>query len=264
MSRCYCVLLICLACCFSLAPVTSAGAAPDILTIVNQSGLDLLNLRIEQGKEVSFIRLDMPPGAQDDIENPAAMVNIRADLGLMLDTFTGVQLKDRQRLVLCGEHPACLVLEGPGHPATHKKGQRRSLLPQGAAKPVCTLEQFRPGMTMQDVCALLTPDPPRDDNDAVLTGLGFADMLWAARLTPAQSHSADAAAQKIDEQSSRLGHLELWQPLTPASLQKLLGTLYTQGYAPWQAELPGLDMDFSEMADLELSRQKSLLDQALR
>ena len=119
-------------------------------------------------------------------------------------------------------------------------------------------------MTMQDVCALLTPDPPRDDNDAVLTGLGFADMLWAARLTPAQSHSADAAAQKIDEQSSRLGHLELWQPLTPASLQKLLGTLYTQGYAPWQAELPGLDMDFSEMADLELSRQKSLLDQALR
>lgn len=35
-------------------------------------------------------------------------------------------------------------------------------------------------MTMSDVCGLLGSDLPRDDNDAVLTSLGFADLIWAA------------------------------------------------------------------------------------
>ena len=53
-------------------------------------------------------------------------------------------------------------------------------------------------------------------------------------------------------------------PVADRQLQALLQYLYSQGYAPWQAELLGIDMDFTDMADLGLERHKSLLEQALR
>ena len=61
----------------------------------------------------------------------------------------------------------------------------------------------------------------------------------------------------------RLGHLELRQHLTDANLAALLRTLYSQGYAPWQAELPGLDMNFTEMTDMDTAKQKDILQRAL-
>ena len=76
-------------------------------------------------------------------------------------------------------------------------------------------------MTMNDVCSLLEPDPPRDDNDAVLTSLGFAGMVWAARLAPSQSSGGSGSLSGRD----RLGHLELRQHLTDANLAALLRTL---------------------------------------
>ena len=239
-----------------LAVLPAHAAVP--LGIVNATTGDLLNLRLDNGREVSFIRLDMPPGGQDEMENPAGTCDIRADLGLGLANFRAVPLKGLQRLVFCGEHPACLRLDRPGQPAAHMKGRYTSLLPQEGGKPVCNFEQFRPGMAMAEVCALLPADSPRDDNDAILTSLGFAQQLWAARLTPAQPQDSASSGP------ARLGHLELRQPLSPSHLHALLQTLYTQGYAPWQAELPGIDMNFTEMGDLGVERHKSLLEQAIR
>ncbi|MBQ4567493.1 MAG: peptidoglycan glycosyltransferase [Desulfovibrio sp.] len=242
-----------------LTALPASAAAP--LGIVNDTTADLLNLRLDNGREVSFIRLDMPPGGQDDMENPQEVCDIRADFGLGLANFHAVPLKEVQRLVFCAEHPACLKLERPGHAASHLRGKYRSLLPQPGDTPVCHFEQFRPGMTMEEVCTLLPADTLRDDNDAILTSLGFAGQLWAARLSPAHPQST-ASARKGGP--ATLGHLELRQPLSGQKLQALMQHLYRQGYAPWQAELPGIDMDFAEMADLGLERHKSLLEEALR
>lgn len=253
-----CLMPICfIYCLFWLSPV-QAEPGQGTLTINNQNCLDLINLRFEKKGEIFFVRLDLPPKAYDDIENPAVTIDIRADWGLMLDSFPAVPLDTVKHLTFCGEHQTCLILERAGRSPEHRQGRRQYLLPQNDARPVCMLSQFKPGMTMQDVCSLFSPDPPRDDNEAILTGLGFADMLWAARLTPAQSTPAAAEGHSI------LGHLELRRPLDAKDLHSLLQTLYRQGYAPWQAELPGLDMDFSEMTDVPLPRKKSLLEQALQ
>lgn len=260
---CLCLALACLFCFLTAADTAMAQKEPDILTVVNQSSRDLLNIRFQNKKEISFIRLDMSPGAQEDIENPGIATELRADTGLYLETFAKVPLNAVQRLIFCGEHSACLILEKSGHKPYHQQGQRLSLLPQDGDRPVCNLEQFSPGMSMRDVCALLSPDLPRDDNEALLTGLGFAGMTWAARLSPAHAET-DSRQQPAPDGQSLLGHLELRRPLEVKDLQKLFLHLYSQGYTPWQAELPGLDMDFTEMADMNAARHKSLLAQALR
>ncbi|MGE9985774.1 peptidoglycan glycosyltransferase [Desulfovibrio sp. SGI.169] len=242
-------------------PAERPSASPTAsLTISNQSRHDLLNIRFRQGRSMYFARLDMAPGARDDIENPGGTADLRVDTGLAFWFFKAVPLNQARRLTFCGEHTACLILEQSDNISRHLAATVQSLLPAGLSRPVCSLNQFRPGMTMQEVCSLLAPDSPRDDNDAVLTSLGFAGMVWAARLAPGQPAGADSSPSGHD----RLGHLELRRELTAATLDSLLQTLYAQGYAPWQAELPGLDMNFTEMTDQDTARQKDILHQALR
>ena len=253
------LLLLCALACALPAESPSAASPPANLTISNQSSYDLLNIHFRQGRSMYFVRLDMAPGARDDIENPGVTADLRVDTGLAFWFFKAVPLNQARRLTFCGEHAACLILEQVNKISRHLSGTVQSLLPEELSRPVCTLDQFRPGMAMSDVCSLLDPDPPRDDNDAVLTSLGFAGMVWAARLAPGQPSPDDHRLNGHD----RLGHLELRRQLTAATLDSLLRTLYAQGYVPWQAELPGLDMNFTEMTDLDTAKQKDILRQTL-
>ena len=46
-------------------------------------------------------------------------------------------------------------------------------------------------------------------------------------------------------------------------LDKLMQSLYDQKYSPWQAELPGLDINFTQMPSMDLAKQKDMLRQVL-
>lgn len=252
-------LLCAFLCALSLAQAPAA-AEDAALTISNQSSGDLLNIRFTSKRNVFFVRLDMQPGGRDEIENPGGTADLRLDTGLALCIFKAVPIGQARRLTFCGDHAACLILDMRNKISRHFSGTVQSLLPGADGRPVCALDQFRPGMRMSEVCGLLGSDPPRDDNDAVLASLGFAGLTWAARLLPGQPPAAGkASAQGPD----RLDHLELRRPLNAENLAALLRTLYTQGYRPWQAELPGLDMNFTEMTDLDLVKQKGILQKSL-
>ena len=60
-----------------------------------------------------------------------------------------------------------------------------------------------------------------------------------------------------------LEHVELRQKLSDQRLDALLASLYNMGYRPWQAELPGLDMNFTEMPVADQKRQMEILHMAL-
>ena len=259
----------------------SAQAAPAPaarLSISNQTRQDLLNIRFRSGPRVFFLRLDMAPGQRDEVENPGGVADMRVDTGLQFWAFPAVPVGEARRMTFCGDHEACMVLELLDGISRHVDGKVQELVPAPGSTPVCELSQFRPGMTMSDVCSLLHLDAPRDDNDAVLEGLGFAGQLWAARLIPGSGESGDAAdgadnpdgTGGTDVGDARtmgheyLEHLELRRPLEQQTLEQLLGTLYGQGLTPWQAEFPGLDMDFTEMPDLTAEKKRQVLDQALR
>ena len=240
------------------AHIAKPGPEPQILSIVNATGEDVLSMGFQTGKNVHFVRLDRPPGGKDDIENPGALTNLRVDTGLALWLFKDVPLNKAQKLTLrMGEKPT-LELAAPKAEPQRLAGEVQSLLPGPDAGPVCTLERFRPGMPMKDVCALLSATPQRDDNDAVLASLGFAGMVWAARLEPAQPEGkpGNKAAQVLD-------HMELRRKLDKETLEKLMQSLYDQKYSPWQAELPGLDINFTQMPSMDLAKQKDMLHQVL-
>ncbi len=252
--------LLCLFLCALSLAQTPAAAEDAALTISNQSSGDLLNIRFTSDRHVFFVRLDMQPGGQDEIENPGGTADLRLDTGLAFCSFKAVPLGQTRRLTFCGDHAACLILDMRNKISRHFNGTVQSLLPGPDSRPVCALDQFRPGMSMSEVCGLLPPDPPRDDNDAVLAGLGFAGLTWAARLSPGQP---PAAGKPSAQGPDLLDHLELRRPLTAENLAVLLRSLYAQGYRPWQAELPGLDMNFTEMTALEPVKQKDILQKAL-
>ena len=116
---------------------------------------------------------------------------------------------------------------------------------------------------LEDACALLEKDPLRDDGGAVLTSLGFADMVWAARLTPYTPGDDNVEAFPVKAGGEVLEHVELRQKLSDQRLDALLASLYNMGYRPWQAELPGLDMNFTEMPVADQKRQMEILHMAL-
>ena len=246
----------------------SAQAAPTPaarLGISNQTRQDLLNIRFRSGPKVFFLRLDMAPGQRDEVENPGGVADMRVDTGLEFWVFPAVPVGEARRMTFCGDHTACMVLELLDGGSRHVNGEVRNLVPAPGSRPVCELSQFRPGMTMSDVCSLLHPDAPRDDNDAVLEGLGFAGQLWAARLIPGSGGGdADDGGDARAVGHEYLEHLELRRPLEKQTLEQLLGTLYGQGLTPWQAEFPGLDMDFTEMPDLSAEKKREVLDEAVR
>ena len=98
--------------------------------------------------------------------------DLRVDTGLAFWFSKAVPLAQARRLTFCGDHTACLILEQKNNISRHINGNAQSLLPGELSRPVCTLDQFRPGMTMNDVCSLLEPDPP-GTTMTVLTSLGF-------------------------------------------------------------------------------------------
>ncbi|MBB5142647.1 peptidoglycan glycosyltransferase [Desulfovibrio intestinalis] len=246
---------------FLLWSTASMAAAPQNLSIANNTGEDLLNIHLQKGKVTQFMRLDMPPGGSEEIENPGGTVELRLDTGLALWTFSRVPLAQAASLTF-GPQPDTLTLVTGKGDKRQFSARMRSLLPDENSGPVCALDQFRPGMHMKDVCALLDQSPPHDDNDAVLTSLGFAGMVWAARLLPGQAENGKSGIFR-SAGPDRLEHMELRRKLDAATLHKLLTTLYAQGYAPWQAEFPGLDMNFVEMPKSDSARHKEILQQVL-
>lgn len=233
------------------------ATAAETLEIRNQTSGEILNILVEPEKGKSFfLRLDLAPGAAASVENPDCEAALRADTGLQFWSFPPLSLKDIKLLTFCGDHEACVIVEKKNGETGHESGRIANLVPQKGSKPICELSRFRPGMPMKDVCVFLEPDLAEDDNGALLTGLGFAGMLWAARLVPERNGPVSG--------NSILEHLELRKPLTDSDITEILNTLYRQGYTPWQAEFPAMDIDFVDMPKKDDSDAKALLADAVQ
>lgn len=253
MSRSF--LSIALACLLlaAFSPLCRAEQIPASLNIRNNTHMELLSIRFSTPSMESFGRLDLPPGGEDTMERPEGTQDLRLDFGLVLWTFSRIELSHLQGITACSEHNGpCLLLRRDKGKVEHRPGQLRSLLPQDG-RPVCSLTSFRPGMKMDDACALLEKNLLTDENGAVLTSLGFANMVWAARLTPGQGPVRSAV----------LEHLELRQSLSADHLRALLTTLYQQGYCLWQAEFPGMDFNFTEMTAFDEERRRRILQEGV-
>lgn len=206
------------------------------LSIANKTTRDIINIHVSSAEKDFFLRLDLLPGATDSIENPELTADLRVDTGLELWNFQAVNLKQARNLSFFEGKPVFLDLTTVSGKVIRIDGAVQSMVPEHGGQPVCSLEKFHPAMTMKDVCAIFPDEMPRDDNGALLTGLGFAGLTWASRLIPARDENA--------KEDSLLEHLELRRPLAQADTEKLLKHLFQQGYVPWQAEFPGKDEQF--------------------
>lgn len=225
------------------------------LDIANKSSQEILNILAspESGKPQFFWRLDLAPGASDQVENPGGRASLRLDTGLRFILFKNVNLTGASKIAIAGPEGAALAISGKS-PAS-LSGEIKDLVPKPGEKILCELDQFRPRMPMKEVCAILPADAPRDDNGSVITGLSFAGIPWAARLIPAKEGPVSG--------ETRLEHLELRRPLEPGAPFRILSFLESKGYVPWQAEFPGINMDFEDMANQDPAMREKLLRDAL-
>lgn len=239
----------------SAAPAPAAEEVdPPTLSVRNLTGQELLSIRFRAAGQESFARLDLPPSGEDVLENPGGTQEVRLDMGFALWTFSAVRLEALGGFAACGAHaPGCLLLSYRNGREEHRQGEVWNLLPEPGSRPVCALTSFHAGMKMRDACDIVEKNAPRDENGAVLTSLGFADLIWAARLTPGPGDPATAT----------LDHLELRQVLKREHLRVLLQTLSAQGYCLWQAEFPGMDFDFTEMAAIDEEKRHAILEQGV-
>lgn len=217
---------------------SSCHCLADSLAIANHTSQDIINIHIKNQQKDFFLRLDLLPGATDSVENPDVIANLRVDTGLQLWRFNGIDLKTARALSFYPGDPIFLDLASVTGKITRITGTVESLVPGKGSPPVCALDQFHPAMTMKEVCAIFPGQMPRDDNGAILTGLGFAGMTWAGRLIP--SHD------EIATENSLLEHLELRRPLNFIDAENVLKYLFTQGYLPWQAEFPGKEVELGK------------------
>lgn len=217
-----------------------AWAGP--LALINETDSGLLNILVKLPEKELFLRVDLLPGGKEAVENPGGRAALRVDTGLEFWNFPPVGLADSKSLTFCKEHGICLLVAG-SKGSRHIQGQREPLAPGN--KPVCSLDNFHPAMTMGQVCAILPEKMPQDDNGALLTPMGFGGLTWAARLVPVQAGPVTPSTQ--------LEHLELRRRLDADDVARLLDTLMRRGYTPWQAELPGIELAFGPNAD---ARQK--------
>lgn len=226
------VVALCMAGFLGVAAPVCAGP----LTIVNDTPWDIMNILATSsaGGQRFYWRLDMPPRGNDVVDNPEARLSLRVDTGLALCSFPDVPLAHGRRIIFTTKPQVTIEYDAGNTDSV--PGACEPLLPQPGSQPVCNLDKFRPDMPMKDVCAILPEQMPRDDNGSLLTGLGFANMNWAARLVP--------AANAPVSENSLLDHLELRRPLEPETLSTLVNALFQKGYVPWQAEFPGIDMEF--------------------
>lgn len=261
-------LCISVLCCLALAgpfPAVAAQIArpgPELraLDIVNATNEDVLSIGFRNGRGMQFLRLDLAPGGSDNTENPGGSADMRVDTGLALWLFAAVPLEQAVRLTLREAPAPELELTMTGGDTRRIVGEARALLPAPEGRPACALRRFRPGMPMKDVCVLLEGDAPVDDNGALLAGLEFAGLVWAARLEPAPDASESDGRTAGD---AMLNRLELRRRLDQPALGTLFSALYAQNYVPWQAELPGLDINFTRMPAMSAEKQKELLERLL-
>ena len=221
-------LLCAVACCLYAGVVAAKPSIPRsgtadteraTLAVANMTEGDLLGVRFLRDGQEHFARLDLAPGMEDVLENPGGTADLRLDMGFELWFFDKAPLDGVDRLAACHEKDAaCLVLTGHDGAQRHLAGRVRSLLPVPGTRPVCELTRFHSGMRMDEACALVEPHPQRDDNDAVLTSLGFAGLVWAARLSPGR---VDPANPDEDAGQALLDQVELRQRLTPVTLATL-------------------------------------------
>lgn len=239
-----------------LAPLLlgTITACAGSLTISNKTGQDIFNILVTSPKKEFFLRLDLLPNGTDSVEIPGITADLRVDTGLELWTFKTIPLSEARNFSFYPGNPPYLELTETSGKTTRMVATVRKMVPGKGSSPVCTLESFHPAMTMKEVCSILPDEAPRDDNGAVLTGLGFAGITWAARLIPARD-------DEIND-NSLLEHLELRRPLDATDTEKLFAYLFREGYIPWQAEFPGRESEFgntpptrSEEEILNQSRQ---------
>lgn len=227
-----------------------APNAAERLKILNSSGSEIINIQAApKDGEKFFIRLDLSPGASAEVENPGGEAALRVDTGLEFWFFAPLKLAGVRELDFSGD-PLRLLALGAGEERLRLDGRKESLTPEPGDKPVCALESFKPMTPMKDVCRLLPADAPEDDNGSLLAGLGFGGMVWAARLAPARDGSGELCLER----------LELRRPFAEKDLRKLLAHLQKRGYALWQAEFPGQDLDFTPG---ETARDQERLNDAL-
>lgn len=236
---------------FSLACVCNASP----LKIINHTGHDLLNLLARSPGHEYFFRLDLDPDASAEVENPRCAATIRLDSGLHLYNFSELDLADIKALSFGPD--AQLTITTNNGKSRQEKGHVHHLVPRPGDPPVCNLGTFHPAMPMKDVCAVLPGELPRDDNGAIMVGMGFADLIWAARLVP------EPSSPPVPTEDTLLEHMELRTALAPGAVKKVIAHFFKEGYAPWQAELPGLDMEFDENAS-PASQEELLLATLLR
>ena len=254
-SRLLALALLCLAC-FQGQPQASPDKPRSSMLVSNRSRSDLVGVRFVQPQGVSLSKLDLAPGMDEELENPGGEAELRLDLGLELCTFKKVALDGLKTLTLCPEHRGCIVLESGEAAPRHLAGECRSLLPQPGETPVCALDKFRPGMTMRDACGLISA-AYRADDSAYVTSLGYAGLVWSARLYAGGSQAGGDVA------SERLEDIELRQTLTPEHLAAVRTALARQDFVPWQASLPGMEIDFADMGFASPEDREALLKAGL-
>lgn len=217
-----------------------AQAAP--LAIENRTGQEIINILVSGAGREFYLRLDLLPAGRDAVENPDCTASLRLDTGLEFLRFADVPLAPAAKLVF--EAGNCLALAKDGAELARVPATVERLAPGQGDRPVCSLDRFRPAMTMAEVCEILPGAMPRDDNGALLAGLGFAGLTWAARLVPASSGATGDSSGPAGP-DSLLEHLALRRPLALADLAQLLAALGKQGYVPWQADFPGFEISLA-------------------
>lgn len=206
------------------------------LAIVNHTSSDILNIHATNERVKFFIRLDLAPGARDDIENPRDVVDMRVDTGLALWFFDDVNLGEAQSLIFTPD--AVLEIVGKSGATARLVGKISNLVTAGGDRTVCELGKFRPRMPMREVCDILDPNAPVDDSGGVLAPIGFAGLPWAGRFVASTPDDQDG--------DSLLQHMELRRPLSREDVRLVLKHLADLGFVPWQAEFPGKDIDFTQ------------------
>ena len=247
--------LLCLPC-FQVQPQAGPDKPKSAVLISNRSRSDLVGVRFVQPQGVSLSKLDLAPGMEEELENPGGEAELRLDLGLELCTYRKVALDGLKTLTLCPDHRGCIVLKGEAGAPAHLAGECASLLPQPGETPVCALDKFRPGMTMRDACGLISA-AYRADDSAYVTSLGYAGLVWSARLYAGGSQAGG------DATSERLEDIELRQTLTPEHLAAVRAELARQDFVPWQATLPGMEIDFADMGYAGPGDREALLKACL-
>lgn len=237
----------------------SITLSADPLTIRNDSLREIINILIQEksGTETveHFIRLDLEPGGTAKVENPGNIIDIRVDTGLELVSFADVPLQGAKTLTLSGASCQDLQISCDKGVVHNAQGTIKSLVPARGEEIVCELSKFRPKMPMSEVCRIIPAKTPQDDNGSLLTGLGFAGLLWAGRLAPA------AGTGRLED--LQLEHMELRRSFLRSDIETLLDFLYKQGYVPWQAELPNSELDFANMPDKNPSDRRQALNEVL-